>query len=77
MDGNRLQFPLSHGMLSHWKVHHPFTSNNIVQMRSEGFQPPFDRSGQVSYFLNRQGNNPTDIGLHYESPVATLMRNYR
>lgn len=77
MDGNKLQHPLSQGMLSHWKVHHPFASNNIVQMRSAGFQPSFDRSGQISYFLGKQGNNPTDPGLHYDSPVQRMIATYR
>jgi hypothetical protein len=77
MDGNKLQMPLSHGMLSHWKVHHPFASNNIIQMRSAGFQPTFDRSGQISYFLGKQGNNPTHPGPgQYDSPTQILMRHY-
>ena len=78
MDGNKLSHTLSHGILSHWKVEHPFASNNIVQMRSAGFQPPFDRSGQVSYFLGKQGNNPITPGPHqYDSPTQILMRNFR
>ena len=77
MEGNKLTHELSHGILSHWKVGHPETSNNIIQMRSAGFQPTFDRSGQISYFLGKRGNNPTDPGLHYDSPVQRMMATYR
>ena len=76
MDGNKLPMPLSPGMLSHWKVQHPFASNNITQMKSAGFQPPFDRSGQASWILGLQGNNPIRPGPNYDSPTQILMRHY-
>ena len=43
-----------------WKVSHPHHPNNIVQMRSNGFQPPFFLGGsQVPSSLGIQGNTET------------------
>jgi len=44
--------------IAKWKVSHPSTSNNIVQMRSGGFQSPFYFGGsQVPINLGIQGNS--------------------
>ena len=46
--------------LNHFKVSHPYTSNNIVQMRSAGFQAPFFFGGsQVPHTLGIKGNSNT------------------
>jgi hypothetical protein len=43
-----------------WKVNNPTSSNHIVQMRSQGFQPPFYLGGsQVPSTLGIQGNSNT------------------
>lgn len=53
---------LAHGGISKWKVGHSHISNNIPQMRSNGFQPPFIAGGnQVGYYLGVPGNNITSL----------------
>ena len=43
-----------------WKVAHPRHPNNIVQMRSGGYQPPFFLGGsQVPSSLGIKGNSNT------------------
>jgi hypothetical protein len=42
------------------KVLHENMSNNIIQMRSGGFQPPFIAGGnQVAFYLGIKGNSGT------------------
>lgn len=49
------------GVGFHYKVQHPFVSNNIIQMRSGGFQAPFIAGGnQVAYYLGIKGNTNTE-----------------
>ena len=44
----------------HYKVLHPDSRNNITQMKSREFQPPFIAGGnQVAYNLGIKGNNTT------------------
>jgi hypothetical protein len=44
-----------------WKVEHPNIYNDIPQMRSGGFQPPFIAGGnQTAYYLGMRGNNNTE-----------------
>jgi hypothetical protein len=51
---------LAHGGISKWKVGHSHISNDIPQMRSNGFQAPFIAGGnQVGYYLGVRGNNIT------------------
>ena len=62
MDGETLEPQFSQGALSHYKVGHPFTSNNIPQMRSAGFQPPFYLGGsQISYYLKQKNPNVPEV----------------
>ena len=43
-----------------WKVGHAHISNNIPQMKSNGFQAPFIAGGnQVAYYLGIPANNIT------------------
>ena len=52
MDGEKLEHNFGLMSLNNFKVNHPETSNNIIQMRSAGFQPPFYFGGsQISYSL--------------------------
>ena len=54
------------------KVTHPNMSNNIPQMRSGEFQPPFIAGGnQTAYYLGLKGNNVTSI-----SPATTHYSTY-
>ena len=47
-----------------WKVANPRHPNNIVQMRSGGFQPPFFLGGsQVPSSLGIKGNSDTSINV--------------
>lgn len=59
-----------------YKVNHPYTSNNIIQMRSDCCQPRFDRSGQVSFFLGipQMSQNPYKIE---ESQTLQLIKQNR
>ncbi len=42
------------------KVLNPDMNNNIVQMKSGGFQPPFIAGGnQVAFYLGIKGNSDT------------------
>lgn len=44
-----------------WKVGNPFAPNNIIQMQSGGFQPPFFPGGsQVPSTLGIKGNSVTN-----------------
>lgn len=48
---------LGEGSIAKFKVGHPNVSNNIVQMRSGGFQAPFIAGGNsVAYYLGKKGN---------------------
>lgn len=71
-----LEKPVGDANLYQYKVNHPYTSNNIVQMRSAGFQPYFDRSGQVSFYLGRpqMSQNPYKIE---ESQTLQLIKQNR
>ena len=75
MDGYFLEHQLDHSQYR-YKVNHPYTSNNIVQMRSAGFQPFFDKTGQVSFFLGRPqyAEDPYKIE---ESQTLQLIRQNR
>ena len=47
--------------ITHFKVSHPYTSNNIPPMRSGVFQAPFIAGGnQVAYYLGIKGNTNTE-----------------
>ena len=55
-----------------FKVGVPNLSNNIVQMRSGGFQPPFIAGGnQVGYYLGIKGNNITSNVPHTSQHTLT------
>ena len=55
MDSEKLENNFGLMSLNHFKVNHPETSNNIVQMRSAGFQPPFYFGGsQIPYSLGKE-----------------------
>ena len=58
--------------LYHWKVGQPNVSNNIVQMRSGGFQPPFIAGGnQTAYYLGLKSNAETSLVPHEPIYSAT------
>jgi hypothetical protein len=76
MDGYMLEKNVGDSTLYQYKVNHPYTSNNIVQMRSACCQPYFDRSGQVSFYLGRpqMSQNPYKIE---ESQTLQLIKQNR
>ena len=62
---------LADGGRAIFKVGVPNLSNNIVQMRSAGFQAPFIAGGnQVGYYLGLKANNITSNVAH--TPHHTL-----
>ena len=62
MDGNNLEAEFSPGALSHFKVGHPHTTNDIPQMKSAGLQPPFYLGGsQISYYLKQKNPNVPEV----------------
>jgi len=72
---------LAHGGRAIWKVGHPHISNDIPQMRSGGFQPPFIAGGnQVAYYLGIKSNAITATTpcssciSHYEKVVKKHKR---
>jgi hypothetical protein len=75
MDGYLLEHQLDHSQYQ-YKVNHPYTSNNIPQMRSAGFQPHFDKSGQVSFYLGRRNTTETPYKIE-ESQTLQLIRQVR
>jgi hypothetical protein len=55
-----------------WKVGHPRVSNNIVQMRSGGFQAPFYFGGsQVPFDLGVKGNTDTSTSLPAKQAIKS------
>jgi hypothetical protein len=75
MDGYILEHQLDHTQYQ-YKVNHPYVSNNIPQMRSAGFQPYFDRSGQVSFYLG-MAKSVKDPYRIEESQTLQLIRQVR
>ena len=59
MDYDKLQHNFSQGGLTHWKVGHPNTPNNILQMRSDSQQTPFYAGARanIPYYLGSTANN--------------------
>jgi len=59
MDGERLEHNFGVASLNHWKVQHPNTPNNIVQMRSDSKQVPFYAGARanIPYYLGLETNN--------------------
>ena len=59
MEGECLVGNYGASSLNHWKVNNPYTSNNIIQMRSAGFQKPFYAGAMatIPYFLGLEHNN--------------------
>lgn len=59
MDGERLEHNFSVGGLTHYKVSHPNTPNNIIQMRSDSKQVPFYAGARanIPYYLGLETNN--------------------
>jgi hypothetical protein len=56
---------LGEGSIAKFKVGHPNVSNNIVQMRSAGFQAPFIAGGNsVAYYLGKKGNYADSCAPH-------------
>ena len=69
-----MDYNLAQGGIAIFKVGHPNLSNNIVQMRSGGFQPPFIAGGnQVGYYLGIKGNNITSKTKSSSSMSPTQM----
>ena len=68
---------LAHGGIMKWKVGHAHISNDIPQMRSNGFQAPFIAGGnQVGYYLGVSGNNMTSLPCSScRSPAFEVIRN--
>lgn len=59
MEGERLVGNYGVSSLNHWKVQHPWTPNDIVQMRSDGMQAPFYAGAKatIPYYLGLKQNN--------------------
>jgi hypothetical protein len=75
---------LASGGIVHWKVGHGNISNDIPQMRSGGFQPPFIAGGnQVAYYLGLKSNAVTahtpcsSCMSHYETTVKKMKRGHK
>jgi hypothetical protein len=72
---------LAHGGRAIWKVGHNHISNDIPQMRSGAFQPPFIAGGnQVAYYLGERSNAITattpcsSCMSHYQETVKKMKR---
>jgi hypothetical protein len=66
-------YNLPEGDRAIWKVGHSHISNDIPQMRSGGFQPPFIAGGnQVGYYLGIKSNNITAL-----TPCSSCMSPYQ
>jgi len=76
MDGNRLQVGTQE-QATFYKVTHPHMSNNIVQMRSKGFQPPFYAGAMatVPYYLGMEHNHSIEhrISRDYLTPTQRII----
>jgi len=59
MDGERLEHNFGLASLTHFKVQHPNTPNNIIQMRSDNEQVPFyaGAKANIPYYLGLSTNN--------------------
>jgi hypothetical protein len=69
-----MNYNLADGGIAIFKVGNPNASNNIVQMRSDGFQPPFIAGGnQVGYYLGVKANNITSMTMPSTPLSATQM----
>jgi hypothetical protein len=59
MEGDRFVGNYGVASLNHWKVQHPWTPNDIIQMRSDGHQAPFFAGAKatIPYYLGLKQNN--------------------
>ena len=60
MDGDRLEHNIgAQEQATFYKVGHPYMTNNIVQMRSKGFQTPFYAGAMatIPYYLGMEHNH--------------------
>jgi hypothetical protein len=78
MDGNRLAHQVGvQEQATFYKVGHPTMSNNIVQMRSKGFQVPFYAGAMASipYYLGMEHNHSIEhrIPRDYLTPTQRIM----
>lgn len=78
MDGKKLEhIYINNSQSGHYKVGHPYMSNNIVQMRSKGFQPPFYAGAMatIPYYLGMEQNHSIEhrIERDYLSPTQRIV----
>jgi hypothetical protein len=78
MDGARLEHNIGDKEQSgHYKVGHPYMTNNIVQMRSKGFQAPFYAGAMASipYYLGMEANHSIEhrITRDYLTPTQRIV----
>ena len=78
MDGKQLEHPYAvYSQSGHYKVGHPYTPNNITQMRSSGFQTPFYAGAMASipYYLGMEHNHSIEhrIERDYITPTQRII----
>ena len=78
MDGEQLEHNAgAQSQSAHYKVGHPEMSNNIVQMRSKGFQAPFyaGAMSSIPYYLGMEHNHSIEhrITRDYLSPTQRII----
>jgi hypothetical protein len=60
------------------KVLNPDMTNNIIQMRSGGFQPPFIAGGnQTAFYLGMKGNSDTTPQQPYVSAYEMIVESHK
>jgi hypothetical protein len=82
MDGNRLAHQVgTQEQATFYKVGHPYMSNNIVQMRSKGFQAPFyaGAMGSIPYYLGMERNGSIEhrVSKDYLTPTQRIILAHR
>jgi hypothetical protein len=81
MDGERLEHNIGQQeQASFYKVGHPRMSNNIIQMRSKGFQAPFYAGAMscIPYYLGMEHNAIEHrISRDYLSPTQRIIMNHK
>jgi hypothetical protein len=78
MDGVRLEHNIGNSDYGgHYKVGHPYMTNNIPQMRSKGFQAPFYAGAMatIPYYLGMEANHSIEhrITRDYLSPTQRIV----
>ena len=82
MDGERLEHNAgAQTQSAYYKVGHAEMSNNIVQMRSKGFQAPFYAGAMatIPYYLGMEANHSIEhrISRDYLSPTQRIILSHK